>query len=102
MKDLLAKIYNGSAKLLNGSNNENRLWTTIAFAVATYKFLQVGPDSPDIWVIYLTIVGLHQLSSKFIDNKIADANNDGIPDDQQVDPKAVKTPEVVDKVGKAD
>ncbi|HEY5630497.1 MAG TPA: hypothetical protein VIR31_00075 [Nitrososphaeraceae archaeon] len=51
-----------------GKISHTKAWTNIAYAAATYKFM-VQDAQPDIWLIYLGVVGAHGLLSKAVSIK---------------------------------
>ncbi len=57
-----------------GQLSHTKLWTNIAYAAATVAFLRISmfsdaPSSPDIWLVYLGVVGASGVSSKFLSLK---------------------------------
>lgn len=57
-----------------GLLSHTKLWTNIAYAAATLSFLRITmfsdePSNPEIWLIYLGIVGAHNISSKILSMK---------------------------------
>lgn len=57
-----------------GQLSHTKLWTNIAYCVATLAFLRATlfsdtqPES-EIWLIYLGVVGAHNISSKILSIK---------------------------------
>jgi len=66
LKDL---ITNESDKL-----SHTKVWANIAYAAATYKFM-FSVVTPDIWLIFLGIVGAHGVASKAISVAYKGGNN---------------------------
>lgn len=57
-----------------GQLSHTKIWANIAYFAATLAFLRVTlvssePSNPEIWLIYLGIVGAHNLSSKLLSLK---------------------------------
>lgn len=57
-----------------GQLSHTKLWTNIAYFSATLAFLHITlilpePSSPEIWLIYLGIVGAHNVASKAMSMK---------------------------------
>lgn len=52
----------------SGNISHTKLWTNIAYAAATAKFI-LDDAPPDIWLIYLGVVGAHGLLSKAVSIK---------------------------------
>lgn len=59
----------------DGEISHTKLWSNIAYAVGTYKFI-VSPNlDADIWLAYLGIVGGAAMASKFIQMKYGVSND---------------------------
>lgn len=57
-----------------GQLSHTKLWTNIAYLVATVAFLRLAilsdtPIDSEIWLIYLGVVGAHNVSSKILSLK---------------------------------
>lgn len=57
-----------------GQISHTKLWTNIAYLAATLAFLRLtlvsnDPPNAEIWLIYLGVVGAHNLSSKLLSMK---------------------------------
>lgn len=52
----------------SGNLSHTKLWTNIAYLAATVKFI-IQDAPPDIWLIYLGVVGAHGLLSKAVSIK---------------------------------
>lgn len=52
----------------DGKLSHTKVWTNIAYAAATAKFI-IEDAPPDIWLIYLGVVGAHGLLSKAVSIK---------------------------------
>lgn len=57
-----------------GQISHTKLWTNIAYFCATLAFMHVtlfatNPADPEIWLIYLGIVGAHNVASKVLSMK---------------------------------
>ena len=57
-----------------GQLSHTKLWTNIAYLVATLAFLNATlfsntPPESEIWLIYLGVVGAHNVSSKILSLK---------------------------------
>lgn len=59
----------------SGKFSHTKLWTNVAYAAATYKFINDAVP-PDIWLIYLGVVGAHGLLSKAVSIKYGGGNAD--------------------------
>lgn len=52
-----------------GKVSHSKLWTNIACAAATYKFV-IAPDAPsEIWAIYLGIIGGYGVARSYVSVK---------------------------------
>jgi len=54
--------------------SHTKLWTNIAYGAATLAFIKAtlfaaDPASAEIWLIYLGVVGAHNVSSKILSMK---------------------------------
>ncbi|MCE7915403.1 MAG: hypothetical protein DYH15_12190 [Nitrosomonas sp. PRO4] len=54
--------------------SHTKLWTNVAYFAATLAFLRITlflpePSNPEIWLIYLGIVGAHNVASKVLSMK---------------------------------
>lgn len=53
-----------------GQLSHTKLWTNIAYAAATFAFLKLvisdRPPGIDLWLVYLGIVGAHNVTSKLL------------------------------------
>ena len=58
----------------NGNMSHTKVWTNIAYLAATAKFIMESAP-PDIWLIYLGVVGAHGLLSKAVSIKYAGGTN---------------------------
>ena len=54
---------------IDGSLSHTKIWSNIAYGAGTYKFCMTPNISPDIWLIYLGVVGSAQVASKFLSLK---------------------------------
>ncbi len=68
------KIIDLITDVSTGQLSHTKLWANIAYLAATLAFLRVTlvssePSNPEIWLIYLGIVGAHNLSSKLLSLK---------------------------------
>lgn len=57
-----------------GQISHTKLWTNIAYLSATLAFLRLtlvssDPPNPEIWLIYLGVVGAHNVASKVLSMK---------------------------------
>lgn len=60
-----------------GQLSHTKVWANIAYAAATVSFCWMnykGTASPDIWFIYLGVVGMHGAASKLISMKYGAPN----------------------------
>jgi len=61
-----------------GEISHTKLWTNIAYLVATIAFVRVNwgptPASPEIWGIHLGVLAGHGAASKLIAMKYGDKN----------------------------
>lgn len=58
-----------------GQISHTKLWTHVAYAAATLAFLRVTlfstePENAEIWLIYLGVVGGHNVLSKLLSLKL--------------------------------
>lgn len=51
---------------VDGSLSHTKIWSNIAYACGTYKFAITPDIAPDVWLIYLGVVGSAQVASKFL------------------------------------
>jgi hypothetical protein len=59
--------------------SHTKLWSNIAYAAATAVFIVQawkGTLQPDVWFIYLGIVGTHTTASKFLSMKYGKATEE--------------------------
>lgn len=54
-----------------GQLSHTKLWANVAYFTATLAFVRITmfsaePSSPEIWLIYLGVVGAHNVSSKIL------------------------------------
>lgn len=56
-----------------GKISHNKVWSNIAYAAATYKFITIPEPSTDIWWAYLGVVGSAAIASKLIQMKYGDS-----------------------------
>lgn len=59
----------------SGKLSHTKLWTNIAYCAATVKFIN-DDVPPDIWLIYLGVVGAHGLLSKAVSIKYGGGKDD--------------------------
>lgn len=59
---------------VNGSTSHTKIWASIAYGIATYKFAITPNLDADIWLVYLGVVGGAALASKLISYKFGGAN----------------------------
>ncbi len=57
-----------------GQISHTKLWTNVAYLAATIAFLRAtlfadAPPDPEIWLIYLGVVGAHNVYSKTLSMK---------------------------------
>ena len=57
-----------------GQLSHTKLWTHVAYFAATIAFVRVtlfsvDPTNPEIWLIYLGVVGAHNVASKILSMK---------------------------------
>jgi len=57
----------------SGKLSHTKVWTNIAYLAATVKFV-IDSSPPDIWLIYLGVVGAHGLLSKAVSIKYGGTN----------------------------
>ena len=57
----------------NGKLSHTKVWTNIAYLAATVKFIMQDAP-PDIWLIYLGVVGAHGLLAKVVSIKYGGGN----------------------------
>lgn len=60
-----------------GQLSHTKIWANIAYAASTVSFCWMnfkGTASPDIWFIYLGVVGVHGAASKLISMKYGSAS----------------------------
>ncbi|MXS82256.1 hypothetical protein [Nitrosomonas oligotropha] len=62
-----------------GLLSHTKLWTNIAYLAATLAFLHATlfaatPPESEIWLIYLGVVGAHNVSSKILSMKYGKGN----------------------------
>lgn len=52
--------------------SQSKIWTNIAYSVGTVVFIMQAWNKtllPDVWLIYLGIIGAHTVASKMIGSK---------------------------------
>ena len=66
LKDIITNI--------EGKISQTKIWSNIAYAAGTYKFIILPEPSADVWLAYLGIVGGAALASKLISMKYGGNN----------------------------
>ncbi len=66
---LITKVVNALTLNEDGRVSHTKLWSNVAYAIASFKFMEMTDPNADIWMAYLGIVGGAAVASKLITMK---------------------------------